>query len=107
MVSEKYIAKLIKKIKQQTNETVFVGLAKMNGWETFGEWKKRAMKNLKNAKSRTTTETDNNSTFLSDINVAYANPNVGDEKEGKEEKNKQASKGVVKKMETKSNLSKK
>ena len=42
--SEKYISKLMKKIEQQTNETINVGIAKMNEWETFKQWKKRAIK---------------------------------------------------------------
>ena len=44
--SEKYISKLIDKTKQQTNESVFVGIAKMNNWETFEKWKHRAIKNV-------------------------------------------------------------
>ena len=44
--SEKYVGKLEKKIKQQTNETVTVGIAKMNEWETFEEWKQRGLKNI-------------------------------------------------------------
>ena len=49
--SEKYISKLVKKIKQQTIESVFVGIAKMNDWETYDEWKQRAMKNVTRAKN--------------------------------------------------------
>ena len=48
IISEKYIAKLMKQIKQQTKEKVFVGMAKMNNcnWKTFDQWKRRAIENL-------------------------------------------------------------
>ena len=82
-ISEKYISKLIKKIQQQTNETVFVGIAKMNEWETFEQWKARAFKNLKNALNATTTDTTNNNniTFFSDVGVNYVNPNKNEQDE--------------------------
>ena len=88
---EKYIGKLIKKIEQQTNESVSVGIAKMNEWETFEEWKNRAIKNMKQAKN--TSETENSSTFYSDVNVKYVNPKrCGDEKIDKKEEDES---GVV------------
>ena len=45
-VAEKYVAKLIKKINNLSNVRVSVGIAKMNTWETFEQWKKRAITNL-------------------------------------------------------------
>ena len=85
--SEKYISKLIKKIQEQTNELVCVGIAKMNDWETYDEWKQRAMKNLNNAKNTIATETKTQtSLFFSDINVEYVNPNLEKQKKQQEQK---------------------
>ena len=83
IISQKYILKLQKKIKQQTNEGVSVGIAKMNEWETFDEWKKRAYKNLRYAKEREITDT--NEIFFSDVDVNYVNPNQSDEKNEKQQ----------------------
>ena len=69
--SEKYIKKLMKKIKLLTNETVSVGVAKLNEWETFDEWKHRAFRNMINARNIVQSEKD---TFYSDIDVNYKNP---------------------------------
>ena len=44
--SHDYILRLIENIKQETNEIVNVGIAKMNECETYKEWKQRALKNL-------------------------------------------------------------
>ena len=41
-LSEKYMKKLMKRIKLSTNETVSIGIAKMNKWDTFEEWKQRS-----------------------------------------------------------------
>ena len=98
-IGEKYIKKLIKKIQQQTNEQVFVGIAKMNEWESFVEWKTRALKNLKNAKNNNSTLTaelsgiknnndknnKKNRAFFSDIGVKYVNPKKNNEQEEKQE----------------------
>ena len=101
--SEKYISKLMKKIQQQTNERVCVGIAKMNEWETVKEWKHRAMKNLKNAKNRSETletkETKtNNGTFYSDIGVNYVNPKLKEAGDEQEAKRKQQQGAVVQKF---------
>ena len=69
--SEKYILKLISKIQQQTNESVCAGIAKMNSWESFQEWKQRAFKNLQNVQNTFGTSTNN--LFYSDIHVKYVN----------------------------------
>ena len=110
---EKYILKLINKIEQQTNESVCVGIAKMNEWETFEEWKHRAMKNLENVKN-TATETmvkeskTSNSFFFSDIGVDYVNPKLGartsqDEKKQQEEQQR----GPVAKLGTQQDFDRK
>ena len=73
-------SKLIKTIEQETNEIVFVGIAKMN------EWKTRAFKSLiktkncyiattKTTKTEFKTNNNNGVTFFSDIGVSYVNPN--------------------------------
>ena len=45
-ISQRYMMKLMKHIKQLTSETVSVGIAKMNHWETYDEWKVRAFNNI-------------------------------------------------------------
>ena len=103
--SEKYIIKLIQKIKQQTNELVYVGIAKMNNWETYDEWKQRAMNNLKSVKNTSETteaelKTDNN-LFLSDIAVQHVNPNANNKDDEKQQSYQQQQQtGVVKKFGT-------
>ena len=37
ILGEKHISKLMKKIEQQTNKTVCIGVAKMNEWKSFDE----------------------------------------------------------------------
>ena len=95
-LSQKYILKLQKKIKEQTNETVSVGIAKMNEWETFDEWKKRAFKNLKHGKETAILTEKTNETCFSDIDVKYVNPNQCDEKDEKQQQKQQGA--VVKKL---------
>ena len=74
-LSNKYILKLMAKIKQQTDQTVSIGIAKMNEWETFEQWKQRAIKNLIKVQNGTaTTVIENNGAFCSDIDVKYINP---------------------------------
>ena len=90
--AEKYVSKLIKKIKEQTNETVSVGIAKMNEWETFDEWKHRGFKNMKIANDRNTIETEEkaaSSLFYSDISVKYINPKQGHLSYGKGDEKQQ------------------
>ena len=89
ITSEKYIAKLIKKIKLLTNETVCVGIAKMKDWETFEEWKQRGLKNLKKTQNQTQLQ---GKQFYSDIGEIFVNPKNstnenknGDEKTGEQE----------------------
>ena len=99
-ISNKYVLKLIKNIQQQTNELVFVGVAKMNEWETFEEWKTRAFKSLKNAKNSTnaTTETsNNNATFFSDIGVKFVKPNDGDDEKQQKQRQMELSVPLVNK----------
>ena len=58
-ISEKYILKLIKKIQEETNATVFVAITKMN------EWKICSFKNLINDKcSNIATTTDTNKLMI-------------------------------------------
>ena len=102
---EKYISKLMRKIKQQTNESVNVGIAKMNEWETFEEWKHRAIKNLKMAKNtsettETSQETHKNGIFFSDVDVNFVNPKAATSDEKKESGKQEAQGGVVKKFGT-------
>ena len=109
-VAEKYTLKLINTIKEETNEIVFVGIAKMNEWETFEEWKIRAFKNLKTGKNNynaTTTKTrktterelkiNNNKsvTFFSDIGVNYVNPKKNEQDEKQQKKETEDLDGVV------------
>ena len=112
--SERYVSKLMKKIKQQTNESVNVGIAKMNEWETFKQWKQRAIKNLKIAKNKSQMltetnepkETEINGEFYSDVDVNYVNPKVDisvDEKRD-EQKQEEGGAGVVKKFGTQKNF---
>ena len=82
-VSERYIVKLFTKIKQQTNETVSAGIAKMNEWETFEEWKLRAFKNMKQATKKGKSE------YYSDIGIKYVNP-TNDKTDSDEKKETQA-----------------
>ena len=72
-ISHKYISKLIERIEQQTNEKVSVGIAKMNEWETFEEWKQRAIKNMQNSKNGYGVSSN---AFYSDIDVKYLKPMV-------------------------------
>ena len=99
-IAPKYIEKLLKKIQSLTNWTVSAGVAKMNEWETFDEWKKRAYRNLKHGEEKSILETQQtNETFFSDIDVNYVNPNQGDEKEEKHaQQAKEQQGGVVNKL---------
>ena len=90
---EKYISKLIGKIQQQTNELVYVGIAKMNNWETFEEWKNRAIKNVNNARNIATLETETSQLdknmrkllfYFSDINIAHGDEKTQEKQEKKE-----------------------
>ena len=107
-LAEKYINKLVAKIKQQTNETVSVGIAKMNDWESFEEWKQRGLKNitiartiaLKNEFNTMNDEKDTNGTIVtktqnsnvySDINVKYVNSKVDDNLHSSDKKEKEKS----------------
>ena len=96
-LSNKYILKLMKKIKQQTNETVSIGIAKMNEWETFEQWKQRAIENstkVQNGIAITVIENQNGA-FYSDIDVNYVNPKRDTAKDGTDEKQRH---GVVNKL---------
>ena len=106
--SEKYIRKLMFKIKQQTNKSVFIGIAKMNDWETFEEWKTRAINNLKKAKNviptetKTTDTTDpGNGAFHSDIGINYRNPNVDESKQDEKQQEPQKRLGSKEEFDSK------
>ena len=104
-ICEKYILKLMKKIKLLTNKTSYIGIAKMNKWETFEQWKYRAIENMKIAQKNTTIATTTKTTqatskkttkteygtFYSDISIVWVNPKGSDEKEKEQgdEKNQQ------------------
>ena len=68
--SEKYVSKLMKQIKSVTNETVSIGIAKMNNWETYEEWKLRALTNLNKVKEGAKGQDD----FYTDVNVVFRKP---------------------------------
>ena len=103
--SEKYIIKLMKRIKQQTNETVCVGIAKMNDWETFEQWKQRALKNIETAQNMNDEEAQNiNGAFYSDIDVKFVNPtndSDNDEKKQTQAEKQQKRFGRKKEFESK------
>ena len=61
--SGKYISKLIKKITLITNVRVSVGIAKMNEWNTFEEWKRRAFDNMIHG------QVEEQDSFSSDIDI--------------------------------------
>ena len=69
-LSTKYILKLTKRVKSLTNETVSVGIAKMNIWETYDEWKQRAIGNLKQGKE------NGGDGIYTDINQVFVNSNL-------------------------------
>ena len=102
--SEKYMAKLMKKIKQQTNETVSVGIAKMNKWETFEQWKERSVNNIENARNGKNTQTQNENVvdaFYSDIHVQYVNPTKHMAVEDEKKQQRQAKLGGRKEFDKK------
>ena len=103
--SEKYITKLMKRIKSLTHETVSVGIAKMLEWETFDEWKLRALNNINKVKD---TSSKGNDAFYSDINIKFVNTKAGlqndDEKQGGEQaqgQGKQGEDAALRKLGTK------
>ena len=108
--SEKYVSKLLKKIKLLTDETVSVGIAKMNQWETFEEWKQRGLKNVKNATNIAATietnDTTGDGTFYSDINVKYVNP-ILIQVDDQDEKTQEDKEQVVNRMGNKEDFEKK
>ena len=99
--SEKYIIKLMKKIKQQTNLTVSIGIAKMNEWETFEEWKQRALRNIENAQINNV-----NDTFYSDVDIKLVNAasdesDINDEKQTQQPQSESRKLGRNKEFESK------
>ena len=94
---------MIKKIKEQRNDIVFVAIAKINEWETFDEWKTRSFKNLKNDlfSSNATTETNKIcDTFFIDISIVeYFNLHC--DMNDRDEKQQQSQAHMINKMHKK------
>ena len=77
--SEIYMLRLMNEINSVSNddETVSISIAKMNKWETFDEWKTRAIKNIQKIKQKQKQNAKHKSTkndIYSDIDVDYSKP---------------------------------
>ena len=97
--SEKYIQLLMQQIKSLTNETVSVGIAKMNACETYSEWKLRAFKNIQKVKGKGKGYDDYFSDIDIDLKLEKANVTM-DKKEENDEK-KQEEKEEERRLGTK------